>query len=128
MRYRFHRTASPEAQMAAIRAADAIIRPSAYCVNTSRGRIVDEAALTRALREGWIAGAGLDVLTQEPPAADNPLLTLANAVVIPHAGGFSDEVVDQLPRLAVEEVLAVLRGGMPRPIAWADRAAFAPAE
>jgi D-3-phosphoglycerate dehydrogenase len=104
------------------------MKPSAYFVNTSRGRVVDEAALTRALREGWIAGAGLDVLAQEPPAADNPLLTLANVVVTPHASGFSDEVVDQIPRLAVEEVLAVLRGGTPRPIAWANRAAFAPAE
>jgi D-3-phosphoglycerate dehydrogenase len=100
------------------------MKPSAYFVNTSRGRVVDEAALIRALREGWIAGAGLDVLAQEPPAADNPLLAMENVVVTPHASGFSDEVVDLIPRLAVAEVLAVLRGGTPRPIAWANRGAF----
>ena len=49
------------------------MKPSAYFINTGRGKVVDEKALIRALQEGWIAGAGLDVLEQEPPAPDNPL-------------------------------------------------------
>jgi D-3-phosphoglycerate dehydrogenase len=100
------------------------MKRTAYFVNTSRGKIVDEAALARALREGWIAGAGLDVLEQEPPDPANPLLRLPNAIVTPHAAGFSDEVVDRIPRLAFEEVMAVLNGRTPREIAWANRAAF----
>ena len=101
------------------------MKPTAYFVNTSRGKVVDEAALVRALREGWIAGAGLDVLEQEPPDPANPLLALENAIVTPHAAGFSDEVVDRIPRQAFEEVMAVLNGGTPRAIAWANREAFA---
>jgi D-3-phosphoglycerate dehydrogenase len=101
------------------------MKRTAYFVNTSRGKVVDEAALARALREGWIAGAGLDVLEQEPADPANPLLRLPNAIVTPHAAGFSDEVVDRIPRLAFEEVMAVLNGGTPREIAWANRAAFA---
>ncbi len=100
------------------------MKPSALFVNTSRGKVVDQVALTRALREGWIMGAGLDVLEQEPPDPADPILRLPNAVVTPHAAGFSDEVVDRIPRLAFEEVMAVLGGGTPRPIAWANRAAF----
>jgi D-3-phosphoglycerate dehydrogenase len=100
------------------------MKPSALFVNSSRGRVVDEAALTVALREGWIAGAGLDVLEQEPPDPANPILQLPTAVVTPHAAGFSDEVVDLIPRLAFDEVMAVLKGGRPRPIAWANRGAF----
>jgi D-3-phosphoglycerate dehydrogenase len=101
------------------------MKPSALFVNSSRGRVVDEPALTTALREGWIAGAGLDVLEQEPADPANPILQLPNAVVTPHAAGFSDEVVDLIPRLAFDEVMAVLNGGTPRPIAWANKAAFA---
>jgi D-3-phosphoglycerate dehydrogenase len=100
------------------------MKASAYFVNTSRGKVVDEAALTRALREGWIAGAGLDVLEQEPADPANPLLHMEQVVVTPHAAGFSDEVVDRIPRLAFDEVMAVLGGGTPRAIAWANREAF----
>jgi D-3-phosphoglycerate dehydrogenase / 2-oxoglutarate reductase len=100
------------------------MKPTAYFINTSRGGVVDEAALPRALREGWIAGAGLDVLAREPAPPDHPLLALENVIVTPHAAGFSDEVVDRIPRLAVAEALAVVRGGTPRPIAWANRAFF----
>src|SRR5262249_35470421 len=55
-----------------------LMKPSAVLLNTSRGPVIDEAALVRALREGWIAAAGLDVLEYEPPAPDNPLLGLDN--------------------------------------------------
>jgi len=60
-----------------------MMRPEAILVNTSRGAVVDEPALTQALREGWIAGAALDVMLKEPPDADNPLLQLDNVIVSP---------------------------------------------
>lgn len=62
------------------------MRPDAWLVNTSRGPIVEEAALVRALREGWIAGAGLDVFDTEPLPADHALRTLLNVVLAPHVG------------------------------------------
>jgi phosphoglycerate dehydrogenase-like enzyme len=65
----------------------ALMKPSAVLVNTSRGGLVDEVALAEALRTGGILGAGLDVLSAEPPPADHPLLPLPNAVLTPHVAG-----------------------------------------
>ncbi len=65
------------------------MKPTAYFINTCRGGTVDEQALTRALQEGEIAGAGLDVFEQEPTPADNPLLKMANVIVTPHSAGGS---------------------------------------
>ena len=62
----------------------AMMKPSAYVINTGRGPLVDEAALAKALHDQTIAGAGLDVLSSEPPSADNPLLTAPNCVITPH--------------------------------------------
>ena len=89
------------------------MKPTAYLINTARGPIVDEAALIRALREGWIAGAGLDVLEEEPPQADNPLLSMTNVVLSPHVGHFSDASMARRPRRYGEEVARVLMGRMP---------------
>ena len=67
-----------------------MMKPEAVLINTSRGPVIDEVALVRALTEGWIAAAGLDVLEQEPPDSDNPLLKLDNVVITPHIAGYSD--------------------------------------
>jgi len=65
------------------------MKPTAYLVNIARGAIIDEAALVRALAEGWIAGAGLDVFEEEPLPADSPLWDLENVLITPHVAGFS---------------------------------------
>jgi D-3-phosphoglycerate dehydrogenase len=89
------------------------MRPHAVLVNTARGPIVDEAALIRALQEGWIGGAGLDVFEQEPPDPQNPLFALDNVVLSPHNGAYSDASRARMHKRIGEEVVVVLRGGWP---------------
>ena len=89
------------------------MKPTAYLINTARGPIVDNDALVRALREGWIAGAGLDVLEEEPPPSDSELLSLENLIVTPHVAFYSDAAVRGLPRRCGQEVARVLAGRRP---------------
>jgi D-3-phosphoglycerate dehydrogenase / 2-oxoglutarate reductase len=94
-----------------------LMKPTAFLLNTSRGALIDQSALTRALREGWIAGAGLDVLEEEPPDPRDPLLQLPNVVVTPHAAFFSRESLVAVQTQAAEAVAAVLAGQLPTTLA-----------
>ena len=87
-----------------------LMKRSAYLVNTSRGPIVDEAALVRALRDGTIAGAGLDVFEPEPLPADHPFRSLPNIVITPHLGYVTEETYRVFYGHALEDVQAFLRG------------------
>ena len=92
----------------------ALMQPTAIFVNTGRGRVVDEPALIRALREGKIAAAGLDVLEDEPPDPNNPLLKMENVIVTPHTAFYSDEAFVESRRRVGQEVAAILSGRRPR--------------
>jgi glyoxylate reductase len=89
------------------------MKPTAYLINTARGPLVDQVALAKALQDGVIAGAGLDVLEAEPPATDDPIYTLPNVICFPHIGTATEETRRLMRELAVENLLAVLAGKMP---------------
>jgi glyoxylate reductase len=86
------------------------MKETAVLVNTARGEIVDTGALVRALREGWIAGAGLDVTDPEPLPPDHPLLESRRALVTPHIGSASRRTRELMADMAVENLQAALRG------------------
>lgn len=86
------------------------MKPTAFLLNTSRGLLVDEAALAAALNSGQIAGAGLDVLSTEPPPSTNPLLTATNCIVTPHQAWATRAARGRLMKIAVENVRAFLQG------------------
>jgi D-3-phosphoglycerate dehydrogenase len=101
----FHLIGEPELKL---------MKPTAYLINTSRGSVVDEPALIRALQAKMIAGAGLDVFEKEPVASDNPLLKMENVVVLPHSASYSDAALDVQPVNPSEEVARVLLGHWPK--------------
>jgi phosphoglycerate dehydrogenase-like enzyme len=92
----------------------ALMQPTAYLINVARGPIVDQAALTAALRERRIAGAGLDVFEQEPIDPNDPLLALDNVILAPHALSWTDECFAGIGRAAVTSILDVAAGRVPK--------------
>jgi gluconate 2-dehydrogenase len=87
-----------------------LMKPSAFLINASRGQVVDEKALIKALEEGRIAGAGLDVYDKEPIDADNPLLRLQNAVTVPHIGSATTKTRDEMAWAAARALVDELYG------------------
>ena len=90
-----------------------MMKPTAILINTSRGPVVDEKALVKALKEGWIAGAGLDVFELEPLPADSPLINLPNVVLTPHIGSASYDTRNKMAEYAAEGIIKVLKGEEP---------------
>lgn len=90
-----------------------LMKDGSYLINTARGAIVDEKALYEALRTGKLAGAGLDVLTVEPPTPENPLLKLENVVLTPHIGNDTVEAFRRLSLQVAEDIIRVLDGKPP---------------
>jgi phosphoglycerate dehydrogenase-like enzyme len=91
----------------------ALMQKTAYLINTCRGPVVDEVALHRALTDGTIAGAGLDVFDQEPPAANNPLFALDNVILTPHYAGPTWDNQYTRFRNGFDNVQRVARGEKP---------------
>jgi phosphoglycerate dehydrogenase-like enzyme len=89
------------------------MKKTAYLINTARGPVVDEAALLRALREGWIQGAALDVFEEEPTPPDNPLFKLDNVITTAHAMAFTDEYLEEVWQQIYRQVNQIIRGQMP---------------
>jgi glyoxylate reductase len=93
------------------------MKPTAVLVNTSRGPVVDQKALYRALSEGWILAAGLDVTDPEPMPVDEPLLTLENALVVPHIASASRATRAKMAVMAADNLIAGVRGErLPTPV------------
>jgi D-3-phosphoglycerate dehydrogenase len=90
-----------------------LMKETAYLINTARGGIVNEEALLMALNEGWIAGAALDVLEEEPPSPDHPLLNHDKVLVTPHTAANTYEAMSRMATMAAEEILRVLSGERP---------------
>lgn len=90
-----------------------LMKPTAYLINTARGAILDQKALHDALKKGKIAGAGLDVVEEEPLSPSDPILELNNVIVTPHVGGASAESHRAMAIMACEDVIKVLQGKRP---------------
>lgn len=91
-----------------------LMKPSAILINTARGKIIEERALIKALEEGWFDAAGLDVLDEEPPHPDNPLLKMDNVVLTPHTAGGSSVSQDNFWRYSLDAAIAFSQGHWPR--------------
>ena len=90
-----------------------MMRPDAFLINTARGAIIDQEALNRALREGWISGAAIDVFEQEPPDSADELLSLPNVILAPHASAWTRELFRDIGHDCMKAALAVSRGEEP---------------
>ena len=91
-----------------------LMKPSAFLINMARGSVVDHDALVRALREGRIAGAALDVYPREPIPPDDPLLELPNVIMTPHIGTNTHRAIARMVHMAADQLIQVLNGEQPR--------------
>ncbi len=108
-----HLALTPETRGLFDRAALARMKPGALLINTARGALLDEVALADALTSGHLAGAGLDVLAQEPPPLDHPLLALENVLITPHSAGLTDTAFRRMCVETIEQLLRILAGQSP---------------
>jgi len=90
------------------------MKKNSFLINTSRGPLINENALYKALNGEWIAGAALDVMEKEPPDWDNPLLSFENIIITPHISFYSEESYKELKTKVADSVIAVLEGDLPR--------------
>jgi D-3-phosphoglycerate dehydrogenase len=90
-----------------------LMKPGSYLINASRGPVIDEAALIKALQEGHLAGAGLDVFDPEPPEPDNPLLKMTNVVVTPHIASGTETGIGLMMHGVADQIIQVLKGEKP---------------
>lgn len=109
-----HTALTPETRGLIGEAALRAMKPSAFLINTARGAVIDEAALARALREGWIAGAALDVFVVEPLPAHHPLHSVPNLLLTPHLASLGYESGAQVSAAVVDAILDVRAGRRPR--------------
>ncbi|HZB98863.1 MAG TPA: D-glycerate dehydrogenase [Nitrososphaeraceae archaeon] len=89
------------------------MKNTAFVINTSRGQIIDQRALIKALRNRWIAGAGLDVYEKEPICSSNALLRMNNVIILPHIGSATYQTRSKMARVAAENLLNILNGKEP---------------
>jgi glycerate dehydrogenase len=87
-----------------------VMKPNAFLINTSRGLLIDEKALADALNSGIISGAGLDVLSAEPPKPDNPLLSAKNCFITPHISWATRAARERLMKIATDNVRSFIEG------------------
>lgn len=90
-----------------------LMKKTAYLINNSRGAVIDEKTLCRALKEGWIAGVGLDVFEREPTLVENPLLKLDNVVIAPHISSASHETRSKMAEMVADNLIAFFEGRIP---------------
>ena len=90
------------------------MKKDAFLINNARGGVVDEAALVRALQEGWIAGAAVDVFTTEPLEEDHPFTKLDGILLTPHSAALTRESLDRMGLMAAQGIVDVLEGREPR--------------
>ncbi len=109
-----HAPSTPEAYHLMTEDHFRLMKPEAIFINTSRGATVDEPALIKALQEGWVAAAGIDVFEQEPPDPSNPLLRMDNVILTPHVASASARMDPERRRRVGHEIALVLTGRWPR--------------
>lgn len=109
-----HVPATPQTEHAISAQSLRTMQPSAVIVNTARGRLIDEAALAQALREGVIGGAALDVFEAEPLPTDSPLRDAPNLILTPHSAWYSDAAIVRLQELTADDIGRILAGQGPR--------------